>query len=176
LSLSDIDVPADIASIIFTILWIGFLLLIVYSFLKSCLGARNGRPLNPTPPGPGYRPDTSGWFPGGNRPHDDSPPPPYSKDNPTAAGPGQAGWRPGFLTGAALGGLGTYLWNNRGNAGNANNLRERRYDWERPAATSRSTGFWGSQRQSSSNDDRGEGSSNLGAMRRSTGFGSSSVR
>jgi hypothetical protein len=140
------------------ILWVSFLLFIIYSFAKSCFRRNNDRANGPTP---SYRPGGSGWFPGGSH-RDTSPPPAYSKNLSNVAG---RSWTPGFWTGAALGGLGTYLMSDR-------RRTEPRvpWDWERPRASVVSG------RPRSSSDDRGEGPSNLGAMRRSTGFGGSSVR
>lgn len=165
------------------IIWVAVLLFILYSFLKSCFEGRrpNGSTAAPRQgPGPG-----SGWFPRTNR--DDGPggsdaPPPYTKyprNPPTGAQ--QPGWRPGFWTGAALGGLGAHLFN-RNQGRNARTAQDRvRYDWEQPlqnsfsrpsffspGSTSRSTSF--------RSDDRGEGPSDLGRMRRSTGMGGSNVR
>ncbi|KAI0749955.1 hypothetical protein C8Q80DRAFT_656568 [Daedaleopsis nitida] len=140
--------------------------------------------------GPGGYPDR----------HDSDAPPPYSKHAPSGASvPGArdaGGWRPGFWTGAALGWLGTQ-WMNR-----AGRERERErgygqgmYDWEAertfrpartappPASASPAAAPWwaggsgsGARRRAFDSDDRGEGSSSLGSMRRSTAFGGSSVR
>lgn len=127
-----------------------------------------GRPGNS---GPG----TGGFFPGGfNNDDPTAPPPPYSsKAAPTPNE--QPGWRPGFWTGLGLGGLGAHLLNNR------QNQNSRAYDWERERAhrPPPTTGGLFGQRSTArdySQEDRGEGSSNLGAMRRSTGLGGSSVR
>ncbi|KAF8206365.1 hypothetical protein K438DRAFT_1817060 [Mycena galopus ATCC 62051] len=165
----------DTGSLVFTVLWLAVLAIIVYSFLQSCMrGPQNrvgGRP------DPGGRPGNSGFFPGGFNNNDDptAPPPPYSKGAaPTANEPG---WRPGFWTGAAMGGLGAHLFNNNRQNQNQNS---RSYDWERERSNQRpptNSGLFG-QRSTArySQEDRGEGSSNLGATRRSTGFGGSSVR
>jgi len=156
----------DIASIIFYAIWLAFLALIVYSLFRSCFGG-SGTTGGATPgarPRPG---GSGGWFPGGFDDHSSGPPPPYSK---TATGPADSAWRPGFWTGAALGGLGAHLWNRQAPSSN-------RYDWERDGNRQYgSPGFTGGRRAPASYDDRGEGSSNLGAMRRSTGFGTSNVR
>ncbi|KAJ7158693.1 DUF1183-domain-containing protein [Mycena filopes] len=164
----------DIASTIFTVVWLAFVVVIAYSFLRSCLRgpeeARVGGRPDPGRPG-NFGP--GGFFPGG---YDESPqPPPYSK---TATAAGNEGWRPGFWTGALLGGLGNHFFNN-----NNNRQNPRAYDWERerrdrayrPASGG---GMFGQGRSTAraNSDDRGEGSSNLGAMRQSTGFGGSSVR
>ncbi|KAJ7756511.1 hypothetical protein DFH07DRAFT_868302 [Mycena maculata] len=133
----------DVASTIF--IWLAFVAIILYS--------------RPEDSGPGF-------FPGGLN-DNPSAPPPYSKTAPTL----NEGWRPGFWTGAVLGGLGTHLFNNRQNT--------RAYDWERERSyRPPTTGSMFGQRRSSARhtEDRGEGSSNLGAMRQSTGFGGSSVR
>ena len=146
----------------FTVLWIGFLLFILYSFLKSCLRRDTAHRQTPN-----HRPDGSGWFSGGPRGYNSRPPPPpYSKDPVT---PGNNSWTPGFWTGAALGGLGTYLMSDR-----RRTEEPRMYDWER--ARNPRAPLFGGGRMSRNSEDRGEGSSNLGAMRRSTGFGGSTVR
>lgn len=144
------------------ILWLGVLLLIAYGMLKSCL-RRNSNPGGPTlrPPRPSF--GGSGWFPGDHRDDSTGPPPPYSKTSDSSQG---SGWRPGFWTGAAIGGLGATLLNNRGETRQAQ--RSASYDWERPRSHP--------QRPSPRSDNRGEGSSDLGAMRRSTGLGGSNVR
>jgi len=161
------DKSFDVASTIFTVIWLAFVALIAYSFLRSCLrGPENRVGGRPDPGRPGNL--GPGFFPGGL--NDDSPqPPPYSKSAP----PANEGWRPGFWTGAVLGGLGTHFFNNRQNP--------RAYDWERERDRSYQPptgGMFGQRRSSarSTSDDRGEGSSNLGAVRQSTGFGSSNVR
>jgi len=156
---------SSVASTVFTVIWLGVVALILYSFIQSCLRTpRNvvgGRP-DPRQPGPGF----PGGFPGSFN-DDPSAPPPYSK-NPT---PQNEGWRPGFWTGAFLGGLGTHFFNNRQN--------QHTYDWERERTQRTPPGSMFGQRRSAarySSEDRGEGSSNLGSMRQSTGFGGSNVR
>lgn len=147
-------------------LWIGVLLFIGYGLLKSCLRGNSGSDRPPPRPRPA-RPGGSGWFPGGYRNDDPNiPPPPYSKT--TSEASQGSGWRPGFWTGAALGGLGAALLN-RGQTREAAQ-RPASYDWERAPLFSRRSPV------TSRSDDRGEGSSNLGAMRRSTGLGGSNVR
>lgn len=176
----------DPLSVIFTVLWTAILLFILYNMLKSCFAGRGGSGSSggstPRPSGgfPG-----SGWFSGDHRPDDHTaPPPPYSK-HPNAQANGQGGGLgPGFWTGAALGGLGTYLFNRRGRERAARPSMA--YDWERDEQVHRPTAFsatrqsgWGSgwgREPSYRSDDRGEGSSDLGRMRTSTGLGGSSVR
>ncbi|KIK63018.1 hypothetical protein GYMLUDRAFT_163862 [Collybiopsis luxurians FD-317 M1] len=168
--------PMDITTIIFTIIWVAVLLFICYSFLKSCLAgrstsdsgtARNNRPGGGTPGG-------SGWFPGNYDDHSSGDtPPPYSK-NASNNQQQNEGWRPGFWTGALLGGLADrYLMRN-------NEVPRRQYDWEqsrRPTTSFFNGGGGGNRRVWSSNsEDRGEGPSNSGSMRQSTGFGGSNVR
>lgn len=157
-----------ILSSIFATMWISLLLFFLYKVLRSCLSSRESTPRAPTT-GSSF-PSSRGWFPGGD-PDSHAPPPPYSK---TAPGPNAGAWQPGFWTGAALGGMGTYLMNR-------NNDRQRppprdappraRWDWEQTAASPRP-----SPRAGFGNMDRGEGSSNLGSMRSSTGYGGSRVR
>lgn len=164
---------ADPGAVVFTVIWVVVLLLILYSFLKSCLGGtRTTNPPRPRPSNPSS--GRSNWFPGAHDPSD-PPPPYYPKQNTDET------WRPGFWTGAALAGLGTYMYNN-----NRRQQQSTAYDWERdrfgqsafhstpPTQSSYATGHQG--RFGSSSEDRGEGSSNLGSMRRSTGFGGSNVR
>ncbi|KAF9474252.1 DUF1183-domain-containing protein [Pholiota conissans] len=166
----------DWGGIAFSILWIGLLLFIVYSFVQSCL-RNNAAPRAPRPAGNNYGPGGggSGFFPGGYR--DDAPPPPYSKtQQDSAAGSGWGAWRPGFWTGAALGGIANHYFNRA----QGQYATPRAYDWERrappPARTSPFGGGSSGYRRQTSDDDRGEGSSNLGATRRSTGLGGSRVR
>ncbi|KAJ7650197.1 hypothetical protein FB45DRAFT_11973 [Roridomyces roridus] len=156
----------DVASMIFTVVWLAFLAIILYSFLQSCFrGPQNRVPGRPEPGRPGY----GGFFPGGLNNDDPSAPPPYSKNPPAEAA--NEGWRPGFWTGALLGGLGTHLYNNNNNRQNT-----RAYDWERRQQTRYNSPAGGSSFRRRPNEDRGEGPSNLGSMRQSTGFGGSSVR
>ncbi|KAF5367508.1 hypothetical protein D9758_003764 [Tetrapyrgos nigripes] len=180
----DSDLPArkdwDVFGTVFTIIWILVLFFILYSFLKSCFEPRNHNASqdNRRPGGSG-----SGWFPGTFDGGDDNPvdpPPPYTKQPPSGSQNGQ-GWRPGFWSGLAVGGLADrYLFPRARDAYNARDNRDewrsarRQYDWERPAAPgftrpSPRTRAW-------SSEDRGEGPSNLGATRQSSGFGSSTVR
>ena len=158
------------------LLWTSLVIFVLFSFLKSCWRQSSSshtadRPSRPRP-SPG-----SGRFPGTYRPegYPSDPPPPYSKTSSPSGVPGE-GWRPGFWTGAALGGLGTYLMGaNRQDA-----PRQHRYDWERPrgyATASMPYTSYDTQRHIYHRDETGEGSSSgLGPMRRSTGLGGSSVR
>lgn len=141
----------------------------------SCF-RRNATNRGPQAPNTGPRPgfsghndSGSGWFPGSMG--DDQAPPPYSKYQ-QGSGPQAQGWTPGFWTGAALGGLANHLWNRNPR----DDRRERtQWDWERP----RGSMFGASpptSRRRFDNDNRGEGPSNLGSMRRSTGLGGSNVR
>ncbi|THV07370.1 DUF1183-domain-containing protein [Dendrothele bispora CBS 962.96] len=172
---------SDIFGRVFTIIWIAVLLFILYAFLKSCLQPRDHPSSgDQRPGGPGH--SGSGWFPG-NYDDDTStdPPPPYTK-HPNANqgyGGGQP-WRPGFWTGTVMGGLADRFLFNRGRPMNdppqhtSNPWTRRQYDWERPmsgtfARSSPRARTW-------SSDDRGEGPSNLGSMRQSSGFGGSAVR
>ncbi|KDQ59196.1 hypothetical protein JAAARDRAFT_175961 [Jaapia argillacea MUCL 33604] len=189
----------NIGATIFTILWTSCLLFILYHFLKSLFsGPSTGTTGTPRPPRPpGSTPGHFGWS------HDDSqggygardPPPPYTKSSyqssPASSQPGWSNWQPGFWSGAALGGLAASMWGRSNNRGReAETTRTRAYDWERePVGRASGSGstfgglFSGSGAASGSrrtdqsrDDDRGEGSSNLGATRRSTAFGGSSVR
>lgn len=198
---------------IFMIIWVSFLIFLLYAFLKSCFSSRPSSTPRPRPRGGPSNSGWSNWFNnsgsgsgGGGRPyHPNDPPPPYSGPKPSNSTQNASeGWRPGFWTGAALGGLGTYLFNNNNNNNRQQDPQARRapmYDWEYErfgGPTTMNTGMgsgsgglfggggarrsaWGSGSGSGSgsrgNEDRGEGSSSgLGSMRRSTGFGGSSVR
>lgn len=167
----------DVSGIIFTIVWVAFLVFILWGLLKTCL-RDNSNPLAGSARPPNYRPGGGGgggWFPGGNNP-DDAPPPYYAKPYGSSTNTsGSSGW-PTFLTGAVLGGLGTQYFNNRRQQPPPT-PPVRSWDWERRAQPQppASTSFF-SRRSTASNDDRGEGPSNLGAMRRSTGLGGTTVR
>ena len=172
------------ADILFLCFLVGVLVFIVYKFLLPCFetGRRASPPRPRPPPGSG-----SGWF--SRNFYDDfrRPPPPYSKypNNNTETGStsqvrGDQD-RFGFWSGAALGGLGTYLLTRQRNSG----PEPRRYDWENDRfrdvsqrdpdyQAPRASGAPSSSQQSWSNSAAGP--SNLGSMRRSTGFGGSTVR
>lgn len=160
----------DWASIVFWIVWLAFIALILYSVFLSCRNNRNSSAASSNPPS---RPSGgSGWFPGGhhnNNGHPSDPPPPYSPKYQRQDT--WQNWRPGFWTGAALGGLANQWWNGPRTTTEIP-VRRTVYDWERPSFFGRGSGY--SARQPT--NDRGEGSSNLGPLRRSTGLGGSSVR
>nr|VWP02595.1 N/A [Ganoderma boninense] len=184
----------DPISFFFILLWIFVLGLIIYSAFKSCFASRPRTNSRPTPRPPPRTPG-SGWFSGGGggpQPDHHDAPPPYTK-YPSGSGAADAGgWRPGFWSGAALGYLGNQLLNRRneqqqqqqpGLFGRPQGM----YDWEAPRsrsgpATSSSSWFGGgssygsSRRPGFDDDNRGEGPSNLGRMRRSTGLGGTNVR
>lgn len=165
------------AYILFLCLFAGVFAFILY---KSCSenGRRGSPPRSRPEPGSG----SGGWFPGSF--HDDfrpPPPPPYSRYPDKNAGTGSSSQvrgdqdRFGFWSGAALGGLGTYLWTRQRNSGS----EARRYDWENDRFSRRDPDPQapranGAQQSWSSNS--GAGPSNLGSMRRSTGYGGSTVR
>jgi SOCE-associated regulatory factor of calcium homoeostasis len=169
-------------------LCIGLLAFVLYKLLRPCFGGYS----RPAPPRmPRSRPSSnSSWFPGG---HDDNrrPPPPYSKypsntDNtPGSTGTSQARDGQdglGFWSGAALGGLGTYLLTRQRNS----DSQPRPYDWEneryfprqRPGYQAQPVSGTPSRHPSSSSqrDNRGEGPSGLGPMMSSTSYGGSTVR
>jgi len=153
----------DMSKILFSVLWFGVLLWIAWGFIRSCLYPNR---INNRPPPTG--PSTSGfgygnWFGNDDDTNANGPPPPYTKHS-TAAQNNNERWRPGFLTGAALGGLGAHMINNRNRQ---RNDQPQRWDWEQPGSNRSRT-----YRESS----RGEESSSLGSMRTSTGMGGSSVR
>ncbi|TFK20293.1 DUF1183-domain-containing protein [Coprinopsis marcescibilis] len=168
----------DVATIIFWVLWIFVLAIILIAVLESCFRRRTPSTTASNRPGGGPEPGAGSrwWFPGGRpgyNPGYDSPPP-YSKYGNASEATGAQGWRPGFWSGAAMGGLANHLWNNRNN----NNQRDR--GQPEPAARPRPWNWetrFPSQpdvraRPVYDNSDRGEGSSNLGSMRSSTGFAS----
>lgn len=184
--------------IIFVSLCVAVIAFILYKLLLPCFetGRTASPPRSRPPPGSG---SGSGWFPGRSF-YDDfrrpPPPPPYSKyPSNNNMGTGGSTSQPqsqvrgdqdrfGFWSGAALGGLGTYFLTRQRNSGSE---PPRRYDWESdrfrdfsrrdpdPQAPRASGAFSSSSQQSWSNNNRA-GPSNLGSMRRSTGFGGSTVR
>jgi len=154
----------DWASIAFWIFWFAFLALILYSVFLSCRNNRNSS----VPHTPRRSSGSNHWFPGDYYDNQSGPPPPYRK-NPQDA-PTWQNWRPGFWTGAAVGGLANHWWNGPRTQAP---IRRTVYDWERPSFFGRSSG---SNRQPTHDHDRDEGSSNLGSMRHSTGLGGSTVR
>ncbi|KAI0322575.1 hypothetical protein OF83DRAFT_1080157 [Amylostereum chailletii] len=167
----------DLGQIMFYIAWLAILLFIVYKLVGACLGPRT-QSTRPTGSGPDTGSSWRGWYPPDN--HNRDPPPPYSKHAPSSSATAPDSGRLGFWSGAALGGLGTYFLTRP-----QREREPRRYDWERDRASSGFRAGWGSDgafsrsRVPSSrwgDGDRGEGSSNLGSMRRSTGFGGSNVR
>ncbi len=173
------------ANTLYLCLFAGVFAYILYKFLFPCL--ENGRRASPRPsrPSPGSGSD---WFSGSFYDHYRRPPPPYTKYPDNSTGTGSTSQvrddqgRYGFWSGAALGGLGTYLLTRQRNSG----PEPRRYDWENDRfrdlsprrdsdhQTPRASGAF-SQQQSSWSNSRA-GPSNLGSMRRSTGFGGSNVR
>ncbi|KAG7089536.1 hypothetical protein E1B28_011209 [Marasmius oreades] len=162
------------SAILFAIPWIAALIWILYGLCWKRTDPNNRSPRRRTGQAPG--PSASNWFPGGYGDDRMDPPPPYSSSKHDAA----QGWRPGFWTGALAGGLADrYIFNNNRRDDTSGGRQSRRmWDWERPATTSRQTGEIRPVRRSwtSATEDRGEGSSNLGTMRSSSGFGGSTVR
>ncbi|KAG0695598.1 DUF1183-domain-containing protein [Suillus ampliporus] len=155
----------DNSGIFFMVVWIVVLSFILYSFIQTCLRhntSTTGRASRTAPPS---YPGGGASFPGS---YHTSPPPPYTKDASSSSPSDGTQWQPGFWTGAALGALGNHLLNR-------DPSQPREYDWERerrsPFSSSRSRPVPGYDSQ-----DRGEGPSNLGAMRTSTGYGGSSSR
>jgi len=166
------------ASALFGIAFCFVLAFIMHHLLKACSSRRqpgtNGR-LRPDPQAPG----------GFSSPHggDGSPPPYTPYDKPLDS---NNAWGPGFWTGLGLGGIGAYLFNRnqRRNSFPYQADQQRSWDWERPGHgsstfqtrfASPNEGFWSSSRSGGFND-RGEGTSNLGTMRSSSGIARSSVR
>jgi len=170
----------------FYALLIGVLALILYKFLRPCFEGRNTvRPPRAPRPGPS---SNQGWFPWGyDDPRRRPPPPPYSKyppstDSATGSQAGNNQDRFGFWSGAALGGLGTYLLTRQRER--APEPQPRRYDWEEerysartdPGPVPRTSGSSPRQQPLGRSWESREGTSSLGSMRRSTGYGGSTVR
>ncbi|KAH9034415.1 hypothetical protein EDB84DRAFT_1486957 [Lactarius hengduanensis] len=159
---------------LYNALVMGVLAFVLYSLLRPCFEGRH-RVSPPRAP----RPDPSsnlGWFRWGqDHPRRPPPPPPYSNATGSQVRGDQD--RFGFWSGAALGGLGTYLLTRQRESAQP---QPRRYDWENerhfarpdPVPVPRASGS--SSRQQSW--ESREGPSNLGSMRRSTGYGNSTVR
>ena len=186
------------ADILFICFFIGVLAFVLYKFVLPCFesGRRVSPPRPRPPPGSGSGSGSgSGWFSGSYYDDFRRPPPPYSKHNSTGTGGGAGSTsqvrgdqeRFGFWSGAALGGLGTYFLTRQRNPGSS---ESRRYDWENdrfragdfsrrgdpdPQAPRASGAAFSPSQQSSWSNSRA-GPSNLGSMRRSTGFGGSTVR
>lgn len=161
----------DWAGIGFWIIWFAFLAWILYALFFSCRNNRNIRVPHPSSNTPRPSSGSNHWFPGDYHHNQSDPPPPYTKNAQNA--PTWQNWRPGFWTGAAVGGLANYWWNRPRTEAP---IRRTAYDWELVQPQSSFFGRSNSYRQPTSDYDRGEGSSNLGSMRRSTGLGGSSVR
>lgn len=175
-------------STIFSMLWVALLVFILYNFIRHFLLSREwSGPRRPstgnrgTGPRPGGSGGGSSWSNRRDHRRSPSPPPPYSKDGPSSSQSQGQGGGPGFWTGVAAGGLGTYLYNRTTQP--APPPQQATWDWERPGMA-RPSGWsarpdpqpsrWGSTPRY--DDNRGEGSSNLGSMRSSVGFGGSQVR
>jgi len=191
-----------LSSLLFSLAFCAIFSFILYSFLKACFTQNGGRSApRITGPGGGGGSDV-GATPGGgffsnSNDNDNPPPPPYTSRPKPDPSTGSTGWRPGFWTGLGLGGLGSYLFGGGGRRpspydDNYYRQQQRRqaWDWERPWGfgnafntgpggfrtrfPSSSEGFWSNN--PSRNVDRGEGSSNLGSMRSSSGLARSNVR
>ncbi|TFK47731.1 DUF1183-domain-containing protein [Heliocybe sulcata] len=172
--------------LVFGLAWAAILVFILYKLFQSCCSStsdRRSRPSDNSSSGPTW-------------PHD--PPPPYSKrpaESPTRDGydrghnDSQSGMN--WVTRSLLGGLAAEAYHQARNYGNTREQRDQQYDWERERTGGReafrdqqqgrdTTAYASARRASpgfSSFEDRGEGSSSgLGSMRRSTGYGGSSVR
>lgn len=164
----------DASGMVFMFVWLVVLAILAYTFIDTCRRRHfrptgNTRRVNPPSyPGGGAGGGGRGSFPF----TPSSPPPPYSKDPPAS---GNAAWRPGFWSGAALGAFANHLWNRNSGGGQSLQSPPRAYDWE-----SERTGSFQTRRRPmpgfTSYEDRGEGPSNLGAMRTSTGYGGSRSR
>jgi len=166
--------------ILFLCVCIASLAYVLYKYLLPCLGDDRS---SSTPRTPRHGPSGgSGWFPGSYDDFRRRPPPPYTKypDKSTeSTGEGRGNQDgPGFWSGVGLGSLGTYLLTRQRNQ----EPQQGRYDWESerfqrhdpvPQGPRASSSF--SQQQSWNSSNRAS-TSNLGTMRRSTGYGGSTVR
>lgn len=168
-----------LAAILFSLLFFGVLIYILWGFISSIMGRF-------FPSSFGRRPDNhpggSSWWPwGGGGPGappggPPGPPPPYAKNvNEPAAHDGM-----GFWTGLGLGGVGAYL------AANAANRRREAaaYDPGRRYGAVQDRRWEAFRRGEDIYDDgrgfprggRGQAGSDLGEIRRATGFGGTNVR
>jgi len=162
-------------------LFIGVIGLILYKFLRPCFEGRNRVRPPPRAPRPGPS-SNQGWFPWGYDEPRRPPPPPYSKFPPSTDSANATGNQDGFgfWSGAALGGLGTYLLTRQ----RAPEPQARRYDWEEeryfarpePGPMPRTSSSSSRQQPLGRSWESREGPSNLGPTRRSTGYGGSTVR
>ncbi|PFH53035.1 hypothetical protein AMATHDRAFT_138919 [Amanita thiersii Skay4041] len=171
----------DLISGFFVVLWGLVLFYIIYSFCiarnRSRSSTSTSRPSSGPRPGGGNR-GTYGSGPSIFPDTFDDPPPPYSANYKPPNSSNQ-GWRPGFWTGAAVGGLATHLFSRRRQPPPP--PAPTPYDWERQRSFrmpffSRFNTQRAPVRPNFDYDDRGEGPSNLGSMRRSTGFSGTNVR
>ena len=195
--LNDGAIAGGFLSGVFSILWVVLLVFIAYTFIRHVILSRewsSSRRPQTGNRGTGPRPWGPGFGGGSNRPNgrdhrrrSPSPPPPYSKDGSSSSQSQGQGSGPGFWTGVAAGGLGSYLYNRARQPGpQPQQPQQGTWDWERPGMA-RSSGWFGQTQPQSTfpsrwgstsrfDDNRGEGSSNLGSMRTSTGFGGSHIR
>lgn len=172
-SLITISPDADWPAFLFQVVWFAILIGILIAFLRTCMGQRSGNGQAPPRPGDDRSGRPPGYF-GSPGPNDSPPPYDDHRGNAKPSPSAPSGWSPGFWGTLALGGIGNHLWNSFRNR-NVNDGRPRRtYDWERERA--REQREWRNSPSSRSNDDRGEGSSNLGSMRYASTFGGSTVR
>ncbi|KAF9243506.1 DUF1183-domain-containing protein [Melanogaster broomeanus] len=163
----------DRSGVVFMVVWLAVLALIAHTMVRSCLCRKypaTGNTQRVPPPtyyprpgdddGSSSRPG-SGYFPGGFQ----APPPPYTTKDPSA-GAGSASderqqWRPGFFS--------ALRWS-----------QPRAYDWERERERSAPGMTTTTRRRPASvyaeRERGGGGSSDLGSLRTSTGYGGSSSR
>lgn len=145
---------------------------ILLFILKAVCWDQSQRRTSPNGPGPNNRPGPS--YRGGGYGGDDSPPPYSDHDFKRGSSQPSQSSNSDFARGAAVGALGgaAALAAAQAVRSQWSTPEYRAYDWEgrdRSSTTSSTT-------RRSQNSDRGEGSSNLGSLRASTGFASSSVR
>ena len=172
----------NLPSTLFAILWGLFVAFMLYTVFKSCFFGERNTSTN----GSGRRPPRPprSTFPGSfsNTDSFNQAPPPYSdtpKNSSSDTRSGGSFWTgPGFWSGLGLGALAGRYFGNGPSRAMYPPPSAMPYDWECDSQP-RTTWFsYPSQRpvRRFRDTDRGEGPSNLGSMRRSTGFGVSNVR
>jgi len=158
----------NIMSTFFAVLSSGVILYILYAILRGCWN-QNQNNTSSNGPRPNNRPTHRGGGGGGN----DSPPPysPFDRkqDNTQPPTSSDSSFTRGAVAGA-VGGAAALAVQAVGRGLYNPEYPSQSYDWERRDRPSSTT------TTRHRNSDRGEGSSNLGELRASTGYGTSSVR
>jgi len=162
ISTAESSVAPEVTDPVAYLFYLIFVAVVCYMLYSVCAGPRDGRRLGQN--GAGGR--WGGGGGGGGTDYGSAPPPPYSKHPESPSEPQSQSWRPGFTTGAMAGAAATHLYNTYNS----------RSDDRAPRAANTAQAAPRFDRWSSLSDDRGEGSSGMGATRRATGMGGSSVR